>query len=241
MALDEQLVCPHCASTIAFNASRDWITNPRITRWADHKRLMRVGAFAVYYRDSTVAQMVHRLKYNGQYDLGQWMGRLAATELGESGLFDDVDLLLPIPLSRSRRWKRGYNQAALIARGISELTGIPVRTDILCRQVDNVSQTRVEFWQRYVNARNIFAWHRRANKEELRGKHVMLVDDVMTTGTTMLSAMQVLEEVPELRLSVFVWSWTHVNPNRMLGSVLQSVAASVDTQEDEQQQSEAPE
>lgn len=219
LALHEHNVCPWCIRRLTLNTNTNWEANQRIAQYVENKDILRMGAYAMYHRDGAVAALIHALKYEGRYELGQWMGRLAATELKDTGLFDDVDVLVPIPLALQRRLKRGYNQAELLAKGISEVTGIPVRTDILRRTVNNVSQTRVEFSKRYSNAQGIFGLCRNVNPDELKGLHIMLVDDVMTTGTTMRSAIQVLEQLPNVRLSAFAWAWTHLKPKPSIPSL----------------------
>lgn len=216
LALHEKHVCPWCVRQFKLNPDINWIINSRMAPMYSHRAVQRIGAYAIYRREGAVARLIQRLKYSGRYELGQWMGRLAATELKDTGLFDDVDVLVPIPLSWRRRLRRGYNQSELLAKGISEVTGIPVRTDILRRTVHNMSQTRVEYMQRYTNACDIFALRPRVSPDSLRGLHIMLVDDVMTTGTTMYSAIEVIDTIPEVSVSVFVWAWTRPQMSHLM-------------------------
>lgn len=209
LARTEQFVCPLCLMQVDRELDWNWRANRRIMLWREHEALQRMGAFAIFRRKSIVANMIHALKYHGQHELGVWMGHLAATELRDSGLFDDVELLIPISLTWRRQLHRGFNQAERIATGMSQVLQIPVETHVLRRLRNSESQTHFTLRQRLDNASHVFGLTKDAN-QRVSGKSVMLVDDVMTTGTTMLSAIQALETLPDIRLSIFVWSWVHL-------------------------------
>ena len=204
LSVDEQLVCPSCTGKL-FRLRLDWKDNFRLEPWFAILPVDRVVGFTLFKHGGLAATLVHQLKYRSHPDLGRWMGRLAASELTVTGAFEGVDMLVPIPLTRRRFRQRGYNQAEQIALGISAVTGIPVRTDVLKRVVNRESQTRLDREQRMANAAGVFVL---ADAASLPGRHVMLVDDVMTTGTTMDSAILQLKDVPDIRISVFAWAWT---------------------------------
>ena len=204
LALDEELVCPSCLRSVGREKLRNWECNPYFARLDAHESLVRVGAFAVYVRDSIAAHLVQRLKYGRHHELGLWMGMWAARELQPTGLFAGVDALVPLPLTPRRlRW-RGFNQSEKIAEGMAKVLGIPVRTDLLRRTLDRESQTHFHADRRRQNAALAFE----ATGIDVSGKHLMLVDDVMTTGTTMLGALRALEGNADTRFSVFVFAWT---------------------------------
>lgn len=204
LALDEQLVCPACLRGIGREKLHDWQCNPYFARLDAHEALVRVGAFAVYVRGSIAARLVQRLKYGRHYELGVWMGMWAARALQPTGLFEGVDALVPLPLTRRRQRWRGFNQSEMIAEGMARVLGLPVRTDILRRTLDRESQTHFHAERRRTNAARVFE----ATGTDVHGQHLMLVDDVMTTGTTMLGAIRALEGNADTRLSVFVFAWT---------------------------------
>ncbi len=209
LARGEQLVCCTCQRELPLEKNLDWELNRRKMIWSSHKRLIRMGALAKYERDNIAAHLVRSLKFHRRYELGEWMGRLAARKLRATGLFDDVDCLIPIPLTRSRQHSRGFNQAEAIAKGMADELKIPIRTDVLRRTVNRESQTHFAVPQRLENAQRVF---RLVRSEGLQGQHVMLVDDVMTTGTTMLGALEELEALPDVKISTFAWAWAHVPP-----------------------------
>lgn len=210
LALDEDFLCPRCRMELPFEQiDTDWQHNRHLLRWiAEHPTLQRMGALCIYQRENAAARLVHEVKFGRDYDLGVWMGRLAARRLRDSGLFDDVDALVPLPLSEHRLHQRGFNQAEAIAKGLSEVLALDVRTDLIRRPCDRESQTHFHLHERFLNANNIFA---RAADVEVADCHLMLVDDVMTTGATMMSAVETLEGLPGVRLSTFCWSWVRLS------------------------------
>jgi ComF family protein len=146
--------------------------------------------------------MVHRFKYGGEwraaYDMGRWYG----AELRESGLYADVDVVVPVPLHLGRRLWRGYNQSEYIARGIARELGVEVDARSVRRHRYNSSQTSQRADERWDNVEGIFRVKR---PERLHGKHILLVDDVFTTGATIMSlGSTILSAVENVRLSVAV-------------------------------------
>lgn len=211
LAREEGYVCPKCMAILPLEQDYDWRGNSRVLQWLEHEAVVRAGAFAHYERDNVAAQIIHALKYGRHHELGSWMGRWAAQTLLPTGLFEEVDALVPIPLTRSRQHWRGFNQAEKIADGMAEVLGLEVRTDVLRRVADRESQTHFPIAHRRRDMSDVFALQAPTDVE---GRHLMLVDDVMTTGTTMLGAIQTLERVSGIRLSAFAWAWTYQPPHR---------------------------
>lgn len=129
---------------------------------------------------------------------------MMAEELKATNFFDGIDLIVPIPLSRKKKRQRGYNQSDWIAWGISESTGIPTDTDSVQRNISNPSQTALNNQQRRENVRDIFAVR---HPENLESRHILLVDDVITTGATMLSCAETIARTCNIRISVLSLAW----------------------------------
>ena len=210
LATSEQFVCPQCLLALPLeDVTTDWELNRHVFQWrSEHPSLYRMGALCIYQRENSAAHVVHSLKFERNRRQGVWMGRLAAKRLMGTGLFDGVDAFVPLPLSRQRQRHRGFNQAEAIAEGLSQQTGIPLRTDLLIRHANRESQTHFRLADRFRNGRDLFAL---AKGAEATGLHLMLVDDVLTTGATMMSAVGTLEALPEMRLSTFVWAWVNMS------------------------------
>jgi len=165
------------------------------------------------------ASLIHDLKYRGDYAVGQWLGRTAALmalqRLPHAGsahlmwpprkgkstvpFFSGIDAILPMPLHRKRLRHRGYNQSMAIAEGIRGVTGIPIEAKAAIRQRDTPTQTRLSGIARRDNTEGAF---RLVCPERIAGKHLLIVDDVMTTGSTILSLAKELQTAGGVRISV---------------------------------------
>ena len=209
LTLDEQQVCVSCQLTLPRESSHDWLNNRRMAEWVAHEAVVAAGAFARYSQGNIAAHIVHSLKYYRRTGIAQWMGRTAAQELRPTGLFDGVDAILPLPLSPRRHRRRGFNQSELIANVMAAELELPVLTGLLKRTGAFTSQTRFTYAERLENASHAFALADGLDITAYAGRHLLLVDDVITTGATMLSAITALEAIPDIRLTVFGWSWVN--------------------------------
>lgn len=164
-------------------------------------------ATATYFLkpDSALLHALHQLKYHHRPGIGNYLGRLAGERLKQANRLDGIDALIPLPLHPSKKRKRGYNQAERICRGISEATGIPVWEQLVVRNRATETQTQKDRAQRWDNMNGTFSLH---NPASTTNKHVLLVDDVLTTGATLEACGQTLLQVPELQLSLFTLAYT---------------------------------
>lgn len=142
---------------------------------------------------------MHEIKYNGNKELCYEMGLVLGKFISSHRNTIDVDFIIPVPLHKNRENQRGFNQAEILANGVSRIIRVPVLTDGIRRAVDNKSQTSKNRSERNKNTDKIFSL---PNSAVLEGKHVMLLDDVITTGATILSCGQTLSTVKNLRLSL---------------------------------------
>ena len=165
----------------------------------------KAAALFYYHPHSETAQLVYRLKYNNRPDIGADMGRIMANELQATDFFSDIDVLLPVPLASKRLRQRGYNQSEQLAIGISDITHLPIVSKALRRKHFQQSQTTLNRWQRQENVTDTFQL-----KEEhlLQGKHVLLIDDICTTGATLIACANVLKDIEDIRISVLTLGFT---------------------------------
>lgn len=156
-------------------------------------QIANATSFMYFTRDSRYRQILHDLKYNGRKKVGIELGRLFGLELRDTA-FRTADLILPVPLHPVKLRKRGYNQSELIAQGISAAINIPVETAYISRITPTATQTKKTRYERWENVRDCFSI---SNAEQLKNKHVILVDDVITTGATIEACASALAENTE--------------------------------------------
>ena len=159
----------------------------------------RAAAFFYYESHSKTANVIYKLKYKSHPEIGPVMGRKVAVEFQRDHFFDGIDGIVPVPLTKKRFRQRGYNQSEEIAKGINEITGIPIYTGIVKRTVFKGSQTRRRRWERQENVEYAFSL---VDGEPIIGKHILLIDDVVTTGATIIACAKELCKAGGVRISI---------------------------------------
>lgn len=149
----------------------------------------RAAAWFFYEPQSDVSRLIHSLKYFNHPEKGVLMGKMLAEEIMSDNFFDSIKCIIPIPLTKKRKRSRGYNQSYEIALGISKITNIPILDKAVKRKSFKKSQTRMDRWQRMENVSNVFEI---GEKSDLSGMHILIVDDVVTTGATIISCAQAI-------------------------------------------------
>lgn len=195
----ERVLCAKCLSELPrtrFHLCKDNAVERNF--WGKFP-VERATSFLYYAKGGDVRQLLYELKYHGNQEVGEVMGRVMAAELMHSRFFDGIDLIVPVPLHRRKERRRGYNQSECLARGISAVTGIPVDTKVVIRNRYTDTQTHKGQYERWENVRNLFDC---VSPERLEGKHLLLVDDVLTTGATLVSCADAFHGIPGLRISV---------------------------------------
>ncbi|MFI3278486.1 MAG: phosphoribosyltransferase family protein [Rikenellaceae bacterium] len=197
----QNFICTECRSDAPLTAY--WLNANNAL--AQHLRSMapRIEqACAMFYirKGSNWQNMIHNLKYRGRwrhgYDLGRWFGM----ELKSSKLYNTVEVIIPIPLHPLRHIKRGYNQSDFIAQGVARTLGVKVDRSHLLRRHHITSQVESSHKDRWLNMEGMFAIK---SAHKLEGKHILLIDDVCTTGATTLACAEALfESVKEVKISI---------------------------------------
>lgn len=162
--------------------------------------LVRASSFFYYHKGGDYRMIIHRMKYNGHKEYGMIMGRMMANELYADGFFDGVDRIIPMPLHYKKRKARGYNQSEWIAKGVAQVTGLPIDTGVVERSVHTGSQTRMSMTERRENVEGAFTMI--VPPERLAGQHLLIIDDVLTTGATATACAAAFRDVPGVRISV---------------------------------------
>jgi len=157
-------------------------------------------AFFHFQKGSPFQKLLHSLKYKGNKEIGQILGKYAAIDLLDSVNFASIDIIIPVPLHPKKYKKRGYNQSEWIGIGLSEILQKPQDTSTLIRVRENSTQTKKTVFERYENTEGVFEL---TDTSILSGKHILLVDDVLTTGSTLEACIQALLKTEGIKVSVF--------------------------------------
>ena len=169
------------------------------TFWGRVSHFEKAYAFIYHQPHSDSARGVYQIKYFDMPDTGVYIGVLMGRQMKATGFTDDIDIIVPVPLAKERERQRGFNQSEMIALGISDMTGIRVANDIVRRVSFHGSQTKRDRQERAENVENAFQLK---NGERVTGKHVLIVDDIVTTGATIVAMTHQITQMPGVRVSV---------------------------------------
>lgn len=178
----EQCLCSKCLYDLPYSDHHLHADNRAAKKFWGRLPLGSVFALLHFKKGNAVQRILHSLKYRNQPDLGVKLGRMIAEKLVLSGQEIHPDIIIPVPLHHKREKLRGYNQSLCIAKGIAEILQIPLSEGQLKRNIATKSQTKKNRYSRYENMIGVFHLQ---NAAILKGKHVLLVDDVITTGATL--------------------------------------------------------
>ncbi len=192
-------LCWRCLEQLPFTGFEKHAENP-VRRIFTGRINVRDAFSTLYFNPQSLAQVViHRIKYRGDKELGMLMGEIMGRQMLNTGRFQHLDAIVPLPLNEKKLRMRGYNQSELLANGMSGILHIPVNNMAVVRLKHTETQTRKTRIQRWQNVREVFDLK---EGHDLEGKNVLLLDDVITTGATMESMGQELLKVPGLQLSM---------------------------------------
>lgn len=161
--------------------------------------IQKAAAFSFYNKGSRIRSLIHNLKYKGIREVGYELGHIYGLSLKSSGFLDDVDLIVPVPLHPSKKRLRGFNQSELISEGLAGATGLEINNEAIIRKIVSATQTRRSRFERWTNVEGIFNI---PDPEKLKNRHILLVDDVVTTGSTIESCTNELLKIEGVKVSV---------------------------------------
>jgi len=179
--------------------------NQTIERFFGKVSLVKASSYFYYNKGGVAQKLIAEIKYKGNRNLGEWIGAYLAKDMFSSGFFQGIDYIVPVPLHRSKEKKRGFNQAEKIAEGIAWVTKIPLETNNVFRIKANTSQTKKGVFARWKNTLNLF--HLK-NPELFNEKHILLIDDVLTTGSTLEALAQSLRRSRGVKISILTLAIT---------------------------------
>lgn len=198
----EDQICLSCLNKLAFFRMDDE-ANPAAALFAGQSRVISAHALLAYQKGNCTQKLIFNLKYYQNKKLGLTLGRMGARLLKQLAETSPPDLLVPVPLHKTRLRARGYNQSEWIAKGISAAWGTPVDTSHLKRTKKTKTQTRKSLYER-LNALNTS--FQLDNPKDFEGKHILLIDDVVTSGATLNACIEVLSGCKDIRISIFCLS-----------------------------------
>ena len=196
---NERIFCKSCLKEMPRTMYHTWDENPMIKQFWGKFPTVKATAWFFYTHDSPYAHMIHLFKYHGRKRLAFELGKMMASEIMASGFFDDIDYIIPVPLHIDRERQRTYNQSEWIARGIAEKSSLAVITNAVERTSYTMTQTKKSANERFENMNGVF---KAKHNDVLTGKHVLLVDDVMTTSATLTACADALREIEGIRFSL---------------------------------------
>lgn len=220
LLLEEKHLCLECLADLPQTYFWTMSHNPMADRFNEniqkdietdeddglHERYAYAAALFFYHSEAQYRLIPYQIKYHGNIRAGRYFGRMLGNRLASSELFEDVDMVVPVPLHWTRKWKRGYNQAEVIAGAVAEALGAPMRTDLLRRRKRTTTQTRMEVEDKRKNVAEAFVSTPSladiAAQDSIR--HLLLIDDVFTTGATLHACFVALRTVlpASVRISV---------------------------------------
>jgi ComF family protein len=195
----ENLLCLKCIHNLPHTGFATLSENPvEKYFWG---RIPLTAAYSQFYfsKEFLIQHLIHQLKYKGDTEIGFYLGEMMGTTLLKSNRFSSIDALIPLPLYADKEHKRGYNQAAVICNGMSAIMNVPVLSGAVIRRHATETQTRKHRTERWENVKDSF---KVAKPAELNGKHLLLVDDVITTGATLEACGNVMLNATDAKLSI---------------------------------------
>ena len=212
----EKHICISCAMDMPYTRFWQMSHNPMADRFNEliqkdiedeHESYAYAAALFLYHSEAGYRQIPYQIKYHGNIKAGEYFGRMLGEKLASESMWADVDIIIPVPLHWARKWKRGYNQAEVIARAAAGSMGIPIRTDILMRHRRTKTQTQLDIDGKAKNVANAFSVRPDAAAIFRNGgtiRHIILIDDVFTSGATLHACFKALRTVfpPHVRISV---------------------------------------
>jgi ComF family protein len=198
-------LCLKCLSELPVTNFFSQPANPVEKKFYGRIPVRNAGSGYFFTKDSLLETLIYELKYKGNKDIGFYLGQLLAKFLSNNNAFNDIDILVPLPLNPKRQKKRGYNQAASLCNGIASVWKRPVVENAVIRKVNTETQTHMDRITRWENMDGVFAI---AEPSLIRDKHILLVDDVITTGASLEACGSEILKVFGTSLSIATLAYT---------------------------------
>ena len=192
----EENICLTCLYSLPRLAKQDYTDNRIMDLFLGRVKLEKAFSWCMFEKQTSVQNILHHIKYKDKDYLARQMGEIMAREMPD--FFADIDAIVPVPLHRKKQKIRGYNQSEAIACGVQKVVGLPIFSKLLTRTRFSETQTHKNKEERWKNTQGLFSLE---PNEGFDGKHLLLIDDVLTTGSTAIACLKCLEQIPNVKLS----------------------------------------
>lgn len=193
----ERYICTHCIADLPKTEYHLHAENPIKSKLLNITTLQHGMSYVKFIKGGKIQKLLHRIKYANNPEIGETLGMWYGYDLRSANI--TFDMIVPIPLHPKKLKKRGYNQSDYFAAGLSKTLQIPWSNQVLTRNIDTSTQTRKSKVERWQNVEDIFVI---SQDQDLSNKHILLVDDVITTGSTLESCAMQLEKLDNVQISV---------------------------------------
>ncbi len=198
-------ICLRCIANLPVSNFLSQPGNAVEKKFYGRMPVRNAGAAYYFTKDSVLEKLIYALKYRSNKDIGFYLGKLVGRYLMETQNYDSVDVLVPLPLNPRREKKRGYNQATVLCEGIASIWQKPVYDKAVIRKVHTETQTKKDRISRWQNMDGVFMVNDTA---AMSNKHILLVDDIITTGATLEACGSEIVKVPGASLSIATLAYT---------------------------------
>lgn len=206
LSKSESILCFICENNLPKTYFEKDAENVVFKRMYGRIPIQQATSFLYFDKGGLVQHLMHQLKYNDKKEIGLYLGKLLGQQLMQHSAYFNIDMIIPVPLHEKKLYQRGYNQSELFAKGIAEAMNKSLATDIISRIDYTQSQTGKNKFERWENVKDAF---RLNNAELIKGKQVLLVDDVITTGATLEACAQHLMNEEDVKISVATIAFAH--------------------------------
>ena len=202
---NEKIICITCRHDLPLTGFTYEPDNEMERSFTGRLKIVSATALVYFYKKGIVQKLIHKLKYQGHQEIGKFFGDWLGIEIKSSDRFKGLEVIVPVPLHPKKLKQRTYNQVSEFGKSLSEILEIPFEEDLLIRNIYTETQTYKHRTDRFQNTKNIFGLN---NSEAYQGKHILLIDDVLTTGATLEACCYELERIPGIRISIATMAYT---------------------------------
>lgn len=195
----DQSICLSCEYKITPTVYHSMPDNIVAERFYGRVKIERATTAFSFVKGGLLQELIHKLKYDNRPEIGIELGKIYGNILRESGTWNNIDYIIPVPLHPKKKHQRGYNQAEMWGQGLAESLGIELRNDLLIRTDYTESQTKKSRTERFANVENVFSVK---DPTLLNNKKILLVDDVLTTGATLEACSNTLQNASTVSINI---------------------------------------